>query len=310
MIQPLDYFTECEAVATTLTDIKLYISMIKGFAQHHECKVFWRGQSNHAWGLLSSLARKLASFQLLDDKLLNRVEESLLKEAVGWISDLSMAPYREPLAKLAYMQHHGVPTRLLDFSQDPWVAVFFAAESADQTDGRIFAILVDNADVMKRIPHGTPWRKYKTNLVKVWDPTAAGVKFPRLEAQQGVLALGRLPSTRPIRTARDPLAHNERRHLLAEEVRRILSIPFKLSPFTPDSTGQEIPSGAHSPIGLTFRVHVDKESIRRNLAGVGSGRRIAPPSFTATHRSLYPDASGMVNHSPILRGLSKGVLIR
>jgi hypothetical protein len=91
--------------------------------------------------------------------------------------------------------------------------------------------------------------------------------------------------------------------LLAEEVRRILSIPFKLSRLGPK------PSKAQPPIGFTFRIHVDKVSMRRDLAGSGAMRRISPPGRNITHRDVYPDVDGMVRNSAFLRGLANGVLV-
>jgi hypothetical protein len=119
--------------------------------------------------------------------------------------------------------------------------------------------------------------------------------------------VGRLPSTQPHRKGVDSFLQRSR-SLLAEEVRRILSIPFKLVPFTPNGT-TSVPTGAVLPIGLTFRIHVDKESIRRDLAGSNPGRRSSPSDLGATHESVYPDAAGMVAHSELIKGLRKGVLI-
>lgn len=305
MILPSDFYKSCDSVAKSLSEVKANIDKIAQHAADKGYRVFWRGQANHEWGLVSSLMRRLGA---VDDKTLNKVEDKILNEAGDWVSELGQVPYTEPLAKLAYLQHHGVPTRLLDFTSEAWMAVFFAVEGDDEVDGRLFAILVDQASVLPAPPAGTPWRSFGTNEVRVFDPIAAGLNFPRLQAQSGVLVVGRLPSTRPHRKGYDRLLEAER-SLLAEEVRRILSVPFKLSRFDPAGPANGVPNGASTPIGLTFRIHVDKESVRRDLAGVGRGNRTSPAATKITHRSVYPDAAGMLSHSKVLRGLDKGVLL-
>jgi len=52
-------------------------------------------------------------------------------------------PPQELYEALALAQHHGVPTRLLDFTYDPLIAAFFAAKDPPQGAGRIAVWCVD-----------------------------------------------------------------------------------------------------------------------------------------------------------------------
>ncbi|MCA9029775.1 MAG: FRG domain-containing protein, partial [Planctomycetaceae bacterium] len=205
MITPLNHYKEHDRVITRFSDAQRLIDEIKEYANSRNLSVYWRGQVDYRWGLHSSLARQLSSVTMLNDALIDKVENAILKEAAKWIDDFKYKPYRQPLARLAYLQHHGIPTRLIDFTHNPAVALFFATESLDEVDGRIFALLVRNKEVLKKTPRGTPWRDYGSNEVKIWDPVATAIIFSRLEAQEGVFAIGRLPSTRPYRTGWDEL---------------------------------------------------------------------------------------------------------
>jgi hypothetical protein len=180
--------------------------------------------------------------------------------------------------------------------------VFFAVETGDDFDGRIFAIFVERDALIGGAPEGYPWRTYRTNEIKIWDPAANGIEFPRLVAQSGVLAVGRLPSTQPHRTAWDSEINSDRA-LLAEEVRRIMSIPIKLT-----STGP-ISDRAVPPIAVTLRIHIDKESVRKDLAGGRPRRRISPPTSVISHKTMYPDVQGLTSHSQFLQGLERGLLL-
>ncbi|MEZ5385356.1 MAG: FRG domain-containing protein [Prosthecobacter sp.] len=298
MITPLNHYKEHDRIVEKLSDARTLINEINDYARSKNLVAFWRGQADHQWGLHSSLSRQLTAVTILNDELLNKVEDAVLNEAKEWIADLATPAYANPLSRLAYLQHHGVPTRLIDFTRDPSVALFFAAETHDEVDGRVFALLIKQTEVLSTCPSGTPWRQYQSSEVKVWDPTASGIVFPRLAAQDGVFAVGRLPSTQPHRKGWDELLQKDR-SLLAEEVRKVLSVPFKLCGSNP------IPPNATLPIGLTFRLHVNKESIRRSLQQKRSGSR----NRTISHKLIYPDIDGMRGYSDFLKGLNKGTLV-
>lgn len=100
----------------------------------------FRGQADVTWRLESSLTRYLRTFGGPVEEWPQREARSLrvFKRKAHLL--LSRTPAEdETLDWLALMQHHGAPTRLLDFTYSPYVAAFFALERAT-TDAAIWAV--------------------------------------------------------------------------------------------------------------------------------------------------------------------------
>ena len=57
----------------------------------------------------------------------------------------------DDLQWLALMQHHGAPTRLLDFTWSPYIAAFFALEMATR-DAAVYAV---DTGILAASPHAT-----------------------------------------------------------------------------------------------------------------------------------------------------------
>ena len=102
-------------------------------SKNNEGDLIFRGMADYRWELLPSIARQTL---LIEETEYSMVKELILlrpQEFMGISSNFDL---------LAKMQHYGLPTRLLDFSTNPLVALFFACDK--QKSDSIGRVIITN----------------------------------------------------------------------------------------------------------------------------------------------------------------------
>ncbi len=111
----------------------------------------FRGQADATWQLQSSLERVIGPAWGADKA--RQFEDFSLKQFCSkfHLYDRENVQPTSKLAWLSIMQHYGVPTRLLDFTESPYVALYFALEASAPSLHRDMALYaIDYAAVLDR----------------------------------------------------------------------------------------------------------------------------------------------------------------
>lgn len=199
----LNFFSPWDSYATDWVSSQSRIQEILRIASPSR-ELVWRGVSNSAYPLHSSLFRHLLNKKGAPPTELQMLsaEKKLLRIARHqWRFDNSTA-----LELFAQIQHFGGPTRLLDVSFNPLIALWFAVEQKFDLngdpqldeDGRLFAF--DATRNLLKLDgqwggYEIPWRDnaqpdWGIKLPSVWRPPAYNSRIP---AQNSAFLVGGVP---------------------------------------------------------------------------------------------------------------------
>jgi FRG domain len=139
-----DLVTETKPI-TTWADFQQWIAPFKAPG----C---FRGHQDASWDLVTTLDRALQTTIAIETDVIHSVVKTKLNFAANERTTLlefqrgahhynAWTPAAdEVLDWLALMQHYGAPTRLLDWTRSPYVALYFALETRSDNDGTLWAL--------------------------------------------------------------------------------------------------------------------------------------------------------------------------
>ena len=119
-----------------IQNISTFLEQLKNFKRDKDCEYFFRGHSDSSYTLTPSVYRS---------KLI-RHEDKFFKEIISRAPN-DFSSDRTTIEKLVKMQHYSLPTRLLDITTNPLVALYFACDGNPKKDGEVVVFKVPKDEI-------------------------------------------------------------------------------------------------------------------------------------------------------------------
>lgn len=144
-----------------ITDIEHYLQIIEPIRLEKNEYLLFRGQSNDN-PLLPGIARK-------NPKINSGVKEDVMLEHLKRVGFLKLHSQNLDIWDLLILaQHHGMQTRLLDWSSNPLVALWFAIQNVHKhsQDSYVFVLSANSEMAIDKTKNNDPFALNQTYILK------------------------------------------------------------------------------------------------------------------------------------------------
>ena len=143
----------------TVSSVSEYLGIIETLKKYYPAKMIgndpvsthflFRGLANQSYQLLPGIFRTqtdtVETFEITNKKYLSWCsEKGILQAFIQEASALLSIPSGNLAQWAEYAQHYGVPTRFLDWSKNPLVALYFCCRDRNTEDGAIWLLHAPN----------------------------------------------------------------------------------------------------------------------------------------------------------------------
>lgn len=214
-------------VQEPITNLADYIAEINKIAvPNADDRYIYRGQKNAAWHIQSGALRRLQKEPLQDPELLPYLFKGYIHQLIDEVQLRYSSVYNNltALECMAHLQHNRVATGLVDFTYSPLVALWFACETDDDANGKVFVVNVQPDKIREIKTKGALEQELKTFFEEdgqwhLWQPSIdnSAVDTQRITMQQSIFLFG-LPEVEPSIIEREILIPKDHKETLLQEL--------------------------------------------------------------------------------------------